>query len=250
MSAANRTTKPEMKDWFEDWFGEDYLALYPHRDEREAQHAVEMIEQQLEGKHVNRVLDLACGAGRHTRPLADRWWTVGLDLSAVLLKVAHSAEPEGNYVRGDMRVLPFADRCFDLCVNLFTSFGYFDSDAQHLRVLAEVARVVDIGGMFVLDFLNSESVGANLIASDQRTVGDQVVEQRRIITADGRYVQKTISLSGSEKKFIERVRLFSVEELEMMLEESGFRVAAKKGDYAGGAISETSPRAILFAVRE
>lgn len=239
-----------MTDWFQDWFGEEYLALYPHRDETEAQHAVEMIEHELHGKHINRVLDLACGAGRHTRPLADRWWTVGLDLSAVLLKVAHSAEPDGNYVRGDMRVLPFADRSFDLCVNLFTSFGYFESDAQHLRVLAEVARVMDLGGMFVLDFLNRDSVGANLVACDERKVGEQVVEQRRLITPDGRFVQKTISLSGSEKKFIERVRLFSVDELEMMLEESGFSVRAKKGDYSGGPVTSSSPRAILFAVRE
>jgi SAM-dependent methyltransferase len=239
-----------MKDWFEDWFGEEYLALYPHRDEAEAQHAVEMIEAELAGKRVNRALDLACGAGRHTRPLADRWWTVGLDLSAVLLKVAHKAEPDGNYVRGDMRVLPFADRSFDLCANLFTSFGYFDSDAQHLRVLAEVARVVDIGGLFVLDFLNRESVEANLVAYDERRVGDQVIEQRRKISADGKFVEKRISLVKSDKEFIERVRLFSVDELEMMLEESGFCVQTKKGDYAGRAIAPDSPRAIFFAVRE
>lgn len=239
-----------MKDWFEDWFGEEYLTLYPHRDETEAQHAVEMIDKQLGARNVSKALDLACGAGRHTRPLADRWWTVGLDLSPVLLNVAHSAEPEGNYVRGDMRVLPFADRSFDLCVNLFTSFGYFDSDAQHLRVLAEVARVMSIGGLFVLDFLNSESVEANLVARDERRVGSQVVEQRRSITDNGRYVEKRISLAGSDKQFIERVRLFPVEELEMMLEESGFAVQAKHGDYSGGPIVSNSPRAILFAVRE
>ncbi len=239
-----------MKDWFEDWFGEEYLALYPHRDESEAQHAVEMIAAAVAGRKIDHVLDLACGAGRHTRPLADRWWTVGLDLSAVLLKVAHGAEPDGNYVRGDMRMLPFADRSFDLCVNLFTSFGYFESDAQHLRVLAEVARVVDIGGTFVLDFLNSKSVGRNLVERDERKVGDQLVQQQRAITDGGRYVQKTISLSGSDKKFIERVRLFSVDELEMMLEESGFSVYAKKGDYIGGPVTDDSPRAILFGVRE
>jgi ubiquinone/menaquinone biosynthesis C-methylase UbiE len=247
---ASLTTKPEVKDWFEDWFGEEYLALYPHRDESEAQHAVDMIANELGDKQVRRVLDLACGAGRHARPLSDRWWTVGLDLSAVLLKVARGAEPEGNYVRGDMRALPFADRSFDMCVNLFTSFGYFESDAQHLRVLAEVARVVDIGGTFVLDFLNSKSVGRNLVARDQRKVGDQVVEQHRKITDDGRFVQKTISLPNSDRKFIERVRLFSVDELEMMLEESGFSVYAKHGDYSGGPITEDSPRAILFGTRE
>jgi hypothetical protein len=76
------------------------------------------------------------------------------------------------------------------------------------------------------------------------------VEQRRIITPDGRYVQKTISLSGSKKEFIERVRLFSVDELEMMLEEAGFNVRAKRGDYVGGPITDESPRAIFFAVRE
>jgi SAM-dependent methyltransferase len=149
-----------------------------------------------------------------------------------------------------MRVLPFADRSFDLCVNLFTSFGYFDSDAQHLRVLAEVARVVDIGGLFVLDFLNRESVEANLVAYDERRVGDQVIEQRRKISADGKFVEKRISLVKSDKEFIERVRLFSVDELEMMLEESGFGVQTKKGDYAGRAIAPDSPRAIFFAVRE
>lgn len=239
-----------MRDWFQDWFGEEYLALYPHRDESEAGHAIDMIAKEVGSRKVERVLDLACGAGRHTRPLADRWWTVGLDLSPVLLKVAHTAEPEGNYVRGDMRTLPFADRSFDLCVNLFTSFGYFDSDAQHLRVLAEVARVIEIGGMFVLDFLNSESVGKNLVVYDEKRVGNQVVEQRRAITDGGRFVQKTISLPGSKKTFIERVRLFSVDELEMMLEESGFSVRARAGDYIGGPISEASPRAILFAVRE
>lgn len=239
-----------MADWFQEWFGDEYLALYPHRDEAEAERAVRLIAAGVRGKKIVRALDLACGAGRHARPLAENWWTVGLDLSAPLLRVARAADKDGNYVRADMRTLPFGDSVFGLAVNLFTSFGYFETDAQHRRVLAEVARVVERGGTFVLDFLNSAGIRTSLIPYDETTIGDKVVEQRREITNAGRYVQKTISVRGTGKTFVERVRLFSAEELESMLEECGFSVVQKFGDYDGNALQSASPRAILFAERE
>ncbi len=241
-----------MTEWFERWFGEEYLALYPHRDEREAAAAVGLVESSLGGIKVNRALDLACGAGRHARLLSERWWTTGFDLSAPLLARAKVADPDGCYARGDMRALPFVDHGFDLVVNLFTSFGYFDNDAQHLRVLAEVARVTRRGGKFVLDFLNSEHVRSTLVAEESKEVGGRLVKVRRDISADDRFVVKTIAAGGDtgDQTFLERVRLFDRLDLETMLEESGFGVEQVLGDYAGGAHSETSPRTIMFAIRE
>lgn len=243
-----------MTEWFERWFGEEYLELYPHRDEREAAAAVGLVESSLGGLKVNRALDLACGAGRHARLLSERWWTTGFDLSAPLLARANAADPDGFYVRGDMRALPFVDHGFDLVVNLFTSFGYFDNDAQHLRVLAEVARVTRRGGKFVLDFLNSDHVRNTLVPKESSTVGGRSVEVRREISPDDRFVVKTIASGGeagaAEQTFMERVRLFDRLDLETMLEESGFGVEQVLGDYAGGAHSETSPRTIMFAIRE
>ena len=123
----------------------------------EAERAIDLIATHLPGREIQAVLDLACGAGRHSKPLCERWWTVGLDLSAALLRVARREAPDAPYVRADMRVLPFADESFDLVVNLFTSFGYFEDDHEHARVLARVRDAMKPGGTFVIDFLNRES---------------------------------------------------------------------------------------------
>jgi SAM-dependent methyltransferase len=135
-------------------------------------------------------------------------------------------------------------------VNLFTSFGYFREDAQHLRVLNEVARVTRPDGWFVLDYLHADQVRATLVPRDEQTVGTTVVEQEREISVDGRFVRKTITLGELGRTFVERVRLFEPEELVAMATAAGFAVDAVLGDYAGGALTATSPRTILFARRQ
>jgi SAM-dependent methyltransferase len=238
-------------DWFEDWFGEEYLALYEHRDHHEAREVVRLIAERMGDEPDAPVLDLACGAGRHQRMLCDRgWWTVGLDLSPSLLRAARAADRIGPLVRADMRRLPFADAAFAVVVNLFTSFGYFREDAQHLRVLREVARVTRPGGWFVLDYLHAGHVRDTLVARDEQTVGATVVEQEREISLDGRFVRKTITIGELGRTFVERVRLFEPEELVALSTAAGFEVDTVLGDYAGGALAATSPRTILFARRQ
>lgn len=236
-------------DWFEEWFGEDYLALYPHRDSREADAVVALLHGKLAGRKIDRALDLACGAGRHSRALRKHWWTTGLDLSQTLLFVARSEDPAVSYVRGDMRILPFRAESFSLVVNLFTSFGYFSDDGDHRRVLREVAAVTEPGGTFVLDYLNAEEVVANLKSSDERIVNGSLVQQKRQVTADGKFIEKRISLRGTGKSFVERVRLFTRGELEQLLDLAGFSVEEILGDYKGTAWSDSSPRTMLLSVK-
>src|SRR5437868_2958495 len=236
-------------DWFEEWFGEDYLHIYQHRDETEAERAVELIATNLAGRQIETVLDLACGAGRHTKVLRERWWTVGLDLSMALLKIARKESPDAPYVRADMRELPFADESFDLVVNLFTSFGYFDQDREHLRVLSCVCSSMKPGGTLVIDFLNASQVRHELVPYDERVENGITIEQRRAISSDDRFVEKTIRLRERRKEYIERVRLLSPRDLQRMLVESGFEVVKLLGDYGGADWSEGSPRTILFASR-
>ena len=238
-----------MREWFESWFGEEYVALYPHRDAADAEAAVGLIEQYVPPNPRASVLDLACGGGRHARLLSQQWRTTGLDLSPVLLKHARRQAPDAHFVRGDMRVLPFADHSFDVVVNLFTSFGYFADDRSHQRVIGEVARVTKRAGMFALDFLNTEHIRDTLVPYDERNIGGRIVEQRREISEDGRYVIKRICIRDQSREYTERVRLFDKNELTAMMEESGFRIDHVFGNYSADVLTDDSPRVIIFGAR-
>ena len=236
-------------NWFEQGFGEDYVSVYQHRDEAEARLAVELIRSRVRCGEGMPALDVACGAGRHLRFLKNQQWTVGLDLSASLLRIARRANADAQLVRADMRSLPFRSGTFALVVNLFTSFGYFSDDAQHRRVIEEIARVTVRGGWFVLDFFNSARIRHTLVPFDRRQIGSLIVEQKREISTDGRYVHKAITMVGEDKTFRERVRLFDVRDLASMLQGCGFMVTEVLGDYHGRPFSASSPRTILIGQR-
>ena len=152
-----------MPEWFEEWFGEEYLELYPHRDEAEAERAVGLIAKATGLAPGWRVLDVACGAGRHARAFrAAGARCVGLDLSLTLLRVARGVT-DAPLVRGDMRYLPIRAGSMDLTVSLFTSFGYFEHDEEHAAALREMVTTVRPTGWFVIDFLNAAEVRRRLV---------------------------------------------------------------------------------------
>jgi len=234
-----------MTEWFEEWFGEEYLQLYPHRDAVEAQRAVALILDRVGFVPGWRVLDVACGAGRHARAFEVAGARcVGVDLSAALLKVARGVT-RAPLVRADMRALPIRPGSMDLTVNLFTSFGYFDHDDEHAAALHEMVATLRPGGWFVIDFLNAPAVRSRLVPLEtQRLDGGDVRVERRV-SPDGRYVCKTIT-APSGRRFAERVRLFGHEEIEGMLAEAAVSVRHRFGDYDASVLREESPRTILL----
>ena len=234
-----------MAEWFESWFGTEYLDLYPHRDERDAERVVGLLRGNLPWQDGWRVLDVACGPGRHISALAQAGARVfGFDLSRILLTRARSitARP---LVRADMRALPFRGGSMDLAVNLFTSFGYFATDAEHDCALGEMLRIVRPGGWFVIDFLDAGAVRAGLVAEEVQQLGGAGVQVRRQITDQGRFVRKTMVLPGGQQ-VEERVRLFTTLELREMIERHGARVVSGFGDYDGAPLG-SGARVILMA---
>lgn len=239
-----------MTEWFEQWFGEEYHVLYPHRDDADAQHAVALIRRVAPWPPGQLVLDLACGAGRHAAELERAGARViGLDLSPAMLLRAQR-RVRAPLVRGDMRALPFRPGTFGLVVNLFTSFGYFRNDQEHGAVMGQVAEVLAPGGRFVIDYLNADQVRRTLRRdSEQIQQGDASARVKRRFSEEGLYVVKEIELRAENRSFQERVRLFTPAELEGLLTASGLEVVGRYGDYDGSPLGVDTSRAILVARR-
>ena len=237
--------------WFRHWFGDEYLALYPHRDTEEARQAVELLRAAGGEALGERVLDLACGGGRHLAELEGHGFrSTGLDLSPPLLAAAREVAPGAWLVRGDMRILPFATGAFDVVTSFFTSFAYFEDEYDDQRVLREVRRVLRGHGTFLLDFLNAPSVREGLQPEDERMVGEVRVRQRRRLVDDGRIVEKRITIEAqdgsSSREFVERVRLYEPGELDRMLRLAHLEPGHRFGTYEQTPFEPSAPRYIVM----
>jgi SAM-dependent methyltransferase len=246
--------------WYKEWFGEEYLELYAHRDESEAERHVEFVEQVMldpGGRRPRAVLDLACGAGRHTEKLRGRGFrALGVDLSLTLLAQA-SGLPR---IAGDMCRLPFRSRAFDWVLNFFTSFGYFETERQNFQVLEEVERVIEPGGRFLIDLFNREQVVKNLVAEETQERGGYRVEIERWFDESTERVNKRIRLHSSSlpdgsgepgpsdnlvPTYLESVRAYRPEEVTIGLKWAGLEVESLYGNFERESFHRDSERLIL-----
>jgi cyclopropane fatty-acyl-phospholipid synthase-like methyltransferase len=241
------------KEWFSDWFDSPYYPLlYQKRDASEARAFLDALLGYLSLAPGSRVLDLACGRGRHSIYLAEKGFeVVGLDYSANSIAEAKLSETDTlTFYVHDMRRL-FRTNYFDAVLNLFTSFGYFATEREHRGVLRNVADQLRPGGLFVLDFINAQKAAARLVPSEQLAVGDLRFELERALT-DG-YLVKTITVHdhGTVHRYRERVRAYGLGDLELLFAGAGLTVRAVFGDYRLGPFDpEGSDRLILVAEKK
>lgn len=233
--------------WYREWFGQEYLELYAHRDREEAERHLDFVENCLDPAKTQprAVLDLACGAGRHTEALRRRGYrALGLDLSLTLLAL----RPSLPRVRGDMCCLPFRRGTFDWVLNFFTSFGYFESEKQNFQVLAEIDRVLAPGGRFMIDFLNLDRVLATLEPGETRREDDRKIRIERWFDETTRRINKRIRVEtpdGPPRTFLESVRGYRRNEVEMGLSWAGLRLTHTYGNFEGDPFEPDSERLIL-----
>ncbi|EXX89402.1 SAM-dependent methyltransferase [Paenibacillus darwinianus] len=241
-----------MGEWFERSFGSDYMIVYKHRNWENAYREVRNMVGFLDMPQGAAVLDVGCGMGRHALALSGMGFRVsGVDLSEELLREAAIRDPERRveWLRGDMRRLPFADGSFDATVNFFTSFGYFESEEENVSVLRELRRVLKPGGRFLIDFLNPSYVRGTLVPFSERTddeTGWIITESRRI---ENGAVVKDIRIrtqEGDERTYRERVRLYGPDWFEARLPETGLTLERLYGDYSGSAFAESESQRLIM----
>ncbi|MBG9940790.1 methyltransferase domain-containing protein [Brevibacillus formosus] len=243
------------EEWFERSFREDYVLVYRHRDDSAADGEIANLLERLPVKDTGRVLDLCCGSGRHSRALARRGYeVVGVDLSPVLLQLAEEQNtyPQLSFARCDMRDIPFHEE-FDIVVNLFTSFGYFSTDEENANVIRNMAQALKTKGEVVIDFLNAAYVIDNLVPHSSKEVSGMLIKEERWIQ-DG-FVKKRILISDESsnepREYMEQVRLFSAQQMIVMLTEAGFEKIQVFGNYQFDEyVAHESPRMIFYAVKQ
>lgn len=242
-----------MQNWFEDWFGSnEYLSVYNHRDDEDAEKLLNTLLKFIDVPEGAEVLDAACGAGRHSIMLAKKGYSVtGFDLSERLLKIARNRAAEENlgieFIRADIRSFS-SKKTFDLILNIFTSFGYFEKDEENFAFFDKLNRLLKDDGYFVFDFLNKNYLEEKLIPySEKKIDGKNVYEERKI--EKGRVVKKiTIETNGDKKEYSESVKLYSSKEIIERIEAGKLEIAEVLGNYGGDPFNKNkSERLIVIA---
>jgi SAM-dependent methyltransferase len=211
--------------WYKEWFGTRYYALlYGHRDEGEAARWVRSILDRWEAPAGTRLLDMACGRGRHAYHFAQAGLDVtGIDLSPESIAEAKRHVPNGRFLVHDMRVT-VEPGAFDLITCLFTSLGYSLDPQDDKATFRAVAANLRPGGRFALDFMNSRWVLDRLVP-EETLVRDGVRFHISRTMVDG-VIVKRIGVEDADQyhEYEERVRALMPETLEAMAVDAGLIV--------------------------
>ncbi len=242
------------KDWFRDWFSNKYyLELYKHRDEKDAIDLINLIQRNINLIKGYNVLDICCGSGRHSIELAKRGYDVtGFDLSKFLIGEAvknKNLSPEKNlklkFFIKDMRNFNF-NHSFDLAINIFSSFGYFENDKENFSVFKNVSSSLKNGGFFVFDFLNESFLRKNLIRENFVVLKNKkVILKRRI---ENNLIFKDIKIG--EKVFSERIKLYSIDIIKKELQKNNLNVQKIFGDYYGNKFKKYESKRFIIITKK
>ncbi len=238
------------EEWFSEWFCSPYYPLlYQHRDEEEAERFLTWLMQYLNIDKQGKILDLACGRGRHSRFLNSLGYDVrGWDFSTESIR---EAKQWGNdsliFTVHDMRT-EFMEKDFSAILNLFTSFGYFDNPSDNEVVLSNVRKSLKPGGKFVLDYLNPEYLMPRLVPFEEKSINNIHFEIKRFIFNEFIIKEITIIDNKTIHIFKEKVQIFTADDFQKMFSKAGLNTETCFGNYSGDIFSATdSPRIISIA---
>lgn len=220
------------KNWFASWFDTPYYhILYKDRNYREAQIFMDNLTHYLNLPEKAKVLDLACGKGRHSIYLNQLGFdVVGADLSENSIASAKTNENDTLHFQvHDMRE-PLETK-FDAIFNLFTSFGYFENENDNLLTLKAIKDSLTEYGFAVIDFMNVTQVLENLVPEEVKTVENIDFHIKRYHKDGHIYKEIDFEDNGEKFHFTERVRAFTLEDFEKMMEEAGIFLLDIFGDY-------------------
>jgi SAM-dependent methyltransferase len=249
-------TAPSSPATWDAFFSDFYLRAYADAERDEQARTQALAGARLAGvPDGGDVLDVPCGFGRHSIPLAAAGYrVVGVDRSAALLDEARRRAGGRRWPKlhvADYRELPFADDRFDAALNLFTSLGYL-GDEEDTRALAEIGRVLRPDGRLVIETMHRDRLVRGFREHDWQLLGEGrlLLERRTFDPAAGvaQTTQTLIGTGGDRESRTFSIRVYTATELVAMLAAAGFSEARCYGDFEGGAFGNDT-RLVIAARR-
>tara|TARA_R110000850_G_scaffold115256_1_gene230359 strand:+ start:9145 stop:9912 length:768 start_codon:yes stop_codon:yes gene_type:complete len=228
---STNTNKKE-ENWFASWFDTKYYhILYKDRDYNEAQVFMDNLTHYLNLPEEAKILDLACGKGRHSVYLNSLGYDVtGADLSEnSIIEASKSENDKLHFKVHDMRDV--CDSKYDAIFNLFTSFGYFESDADNLTTLKAIKHSLTEYGFACIDFMNVDFVIENLVPEEVKTVENIDFHIKRYVKDNHIYKEIDFEDNGEKFHYTEKVQALRLADFERMMEEAEIYLLDIFGNY-------------------
>jgi SAM-dependent methyltransferase len=238
-------------EWYKDWFNSPYYhLLYENRNENEAAAFIDRLIDALQPNRDARMLDVACGKGRHSIQLANKgFFVTGIDISPKSIAEALKyASDNLEFFEHDMR-FPLRTNYYHYAFNFFTSFGYFDTYREHLNTIHNMAIALKKDGTLVIDYLNPDYTLKQLVPYSEVKKGDtQFIIERK---TDQKYFYKKITIQSPELSrpyiYTEKVACFNLEDFTHMFELNDLTLTHVWGDYTLNTFDPSvSPRMIMI----
>ena len=246
-----------MSEWFKDesFWKETFNFLFPETIFADSEEQIENVLKLID-LDVSSVLDLCCGPGRCSIVLAKKGFSVtGVDLSSYLLdKAIERSKAEKlkiEWILEDMRkhVRPVS---YDLVLNMFTSFGYFDDKNDDLIVLKNVFASLKPGGAFLIDVMGKERFAKIFQPTISNVLDDgTMIVQRPEIYDNWTRVKNdwTIIKGDHAKTFTFQHTIYSGQELMDRMEQSGFKNIRLYGSLDGAAYDSNAQRLVIVGFK-
>lgn len=238
------------KDWFAEWFDTPYYhLLYKHRNFDEAALFISNLLNYLQPDKKAVLLDACCGKGRHALYMNKAGFSVdAFDLSENNIRLAQQNQTATlHFYKNDIRTPLFLNK-YDVAFNLFTSFGYFENEADNISAIKALSDSIKPEGVLVMDFLNAHKTIDNMVEKEQNKVGELTFNIKRKVKNG--FIVKQISFedNGRKFKFEERVKALYENDFKKYFNLAGLKLFKTAGDYHLNDFNKTtSDRLILFA---
>jgi|LULF01.1.fsa_nt_gb 2-polyprenyl-3-methyl-5-hydroxy-6-metoxy-1,4-benzoquinol methylase len=223
----------------------------------QAKYEVSFIKKTLALPKQSIILDVPCGTGRHSYLFAKHGFKVtGVDISESCIEIAKKQWSHDNctYQVGDMSNLNDFYGQYDVVLNLFTSFGYFNTDTQNKKVLKEFYNTLKPGGKLVIHLINRDWLLNVYRENDWCETKDKYILNKRSYNSKNHYNEAWMTVvdkkTKEEKNYYHKCRLYSKGEMVSLLKDVGFKMINVFGDCKGNKFKKDhSTHPFYFATK-